>query len=236
MKPLRNWDDKTWLSSRKYISSFHKYLKSKVNFNRDTKILDIGCGRANIISYLQKRYKFYKKPIGLDVVENKKIKKNIIFIKKDAIKHLSSKSNNFDLILIKQTIHFFKKKDINKLLHLAKKNLNSRGKIVILYLKSNTNEFPYFKKMKIELNKSLQKDKLFVKIIKKNFSKYEQDNFKFKVSISRKTYIRMVNERFISCLLNFSKKEIEEGLEEIQINYKKKIQFNDTLNSLVYQN
>ena len=107
MKPLRNWDDKTWLSSRKYISSFHKYLKSKVNFNRDTKILDIGCGRANIISYLQKRYKFYKKPIGLDVVENKKIKKNIIFIKKDAIKHFKkalSIDKHYDLSSISKDI------------------------------------------------------------------------------------------------------------------------------------
>ena len=55
MKKLKNWDNKTWLSSKKYVSKFHKYLKLKINLNRDTKILDIGCGRANIISYLQKK-------------------------------------------------------------------------------------------------------------------------------------------------------------------------------------
>ena len=33
-------------------------------------ILDIGCGRANIISALQKKYNFNKKPIGIDVVKN----------------------------------------------------------------------------------------------------------------------------------------------------------------------
>ena len=55
MKPLKNWDNSTWLSSEKYISSFHRFLKSKFRFNKNTKVLDIGCGRANIISYLQKK-------------------------------------------------------------------------------------------------------------------------------------------------------------------------------------
>ena len=79
MQKLKNWDNKTWLSSKKYISSFNKFLKSKINFNKDMQILDIGCGRANIISALQKKYKFKKKPIGIDVVKNGNIKKDIIF-------------------------------------------------------------------------------------------------------------------------------------------------------------
>ena len=58
MKKLRNWDNKTWLSSKSYISQFNKFLKTKINFNKNSKILDIGCGRANIISALQKKYKF----------------------------------------------------------------------------------------------------------------------------------------------------------------------------------
>ena len=72
MKKLRNWDNKTWLSSKKYINSFNNFLKSKIKLNKNTKILDIGCGRANIISTLQKKYKFSKKPIGIDIVKNKK--------------------------------------------------------------------------------------------------------------------------------------------------------------------
>ena len=56
MRRLRNWDNKTWLSSKSYISQFNKFLKTKINFNKDLQILDIGCGRANIISELQKKY------------------------------------------------------------------------------------------------------------------------------------------------------------------------------------
>ena len=58
MQKIKNWDNKTWLSSKRYISIFNKFLRSKVYLDRNSKILDIGCGRANIISALQKKYKF----------------------------------------------------------------------------------------------------------------------------------------------------------------------------------
>ena len=61
MKRLRNWDNKTWLSSKKYISSFNFFLKSKIKIDKNTRILDIGCGRANIISSLQNQFKFKQK-------------------------------------------------------------------------------------------------------------------------------------------------------------------------------
>ena len=87
MKKLKNWDNKTWLSSKPYISQFNQFLKKKINLNKDSKILDIGCGRANIISALQKKYKFRKKPIGIDIIANKDVKKNIVFMKIDALKY-----------------------------------------------------------------------------------------------------------------------------------------------------
>ena len=86
MRKLKNWDNKTWLSSKSYISQFNRFLKKKINLNKNSKILDIGCGRANIISTLQKKYKFRNKPIGIDIVANKDVKKNIIFKKIGAFK------------------------------------------------------------------------------------------------------------------------------------------------------
>ena len=165
MKRLRNWDNKTWLSSKKYINSFNVFLKSKINFNKDLQILDIGCGRANIISALQKKYKFKKKPIGIDVVKNGNIKKNIFFKKINALKYLKKTNKKFDLILIKQTIHFFNKNEIKALLSQAKSRLNNKGQILILALKTRNNKIPCFKKMKILLNKSLKKDETILAII-----------------------------------------------------------------------
>ena len=99
MKKLENWDNKTWLSSEQYISSFNNFLKSKIRFNKNTQILDVGCGRANIISTLQKMYKFNNKAIGVDIVKNKDVKKNIIFKKIDAVNFLKKTDVLFDLIL-----------------------------------------------------------------------------------------------------------------------------------------
>jgi ubiquinone/menaquinone biosynthesis C-methylase UbiE len=206
MKRLRNWDNKTWLSSKKYITSFNTFLKSKINFNKDLQILDIGCGRANIISALQKRYKFKRKAIGIDIVKNNNIKKNIIFNKINAINYLKKTNKKFDLILIKQTIHFFTKNQIKILLAQSKSRLNNKGKILILSLKTKNNKIPCFKKMRVELNKSLKKDELLFKIIKKNLKNSKEVNFNFKVNITKKNYLRMIKDRYMSCLLNMSSK------------------------------
>ena len=66
---------------QKYISAFNDFLKSKIKLIKILRFLDIGCGRANIISSLQRKYKFNEKPIGRNIIKNKNIKKNIIFKK-----------------------------------------------------------------------------------------------------------------------------------------------------------
>ena len=235
MKRLRNWDNKTWLSSKKYITSFNIFLKSKINFNRELQILDIGCGRANIISALQKKYKFKKKPIGIDVVKNSNIKKNIIFKKINALKYLKKTNKKFDLILIKQTIHFFNNNEIKTLLTQAKSQLNNKGQILILTLKTRNNKIPCFKKMKILLNKSLKKDETILAIIKKNLKKSKESYFKYNVNISSKKYSKMINDRYISCLLNMSLKDINFGINEIKSKYKNQIKFIDTLKCIIYR-
>ena len=234
MKKLKNWDNKTWLSSKKYILEFNKFLKDRINLNKNSKILDIGCGRANVISALQKIYKFRNKPIGIDIVANKEVKKNIIFKKIGALKYLK-KREKYDLILIKQTIHFFTKSNLNLLLNLAKKSLNNKGKILIFSLKTNNNKIPCFKKMRKNLEKSLKRDEVLFKIIKKNLKKITYANFNFKVSISKQKYVRMIKERYISCLLNMSNKEIKFGISEIKSKYKNQIKFTDTLKCISYR-
>ena len=235
MKRLRNWDNKTWLSSKKYINSFNVFLKSKINFNRELQILDIGCGRANIISALQKKYKFKKKPIGIDVVKNGNIKKNIIFKKINALKYLKKTNKKFDLILIKQTIHFFNNNEIKTLLAQAKSQLNNKGQILILTLKTRNNKIPCFKKMKILLNKSLKKDETILAIIKKNLKKSKESYFKYNVNISSKKYSKMINDRYISCLLSMNQKVLKSGIDEINNKFGRLIKFEDVLKCVSYR-
>ena len=90
--------------------------------------------------------------------------------------------------------------------------------------------------MKSKLIKSLKKDKDLLKLVKKNLKKFKKSKFKFKVLISKKNYIKMVEKRYISCLLNMSRKEIDNGIKEIYLKYKKNIKFSDILDCLIYQN
>ena len=235
MKKLINWDNKTWLSSKKYITSFNSFLESKIDFNKDIQILDIGCGRANIISALQKKYKFKDKPVGVDIIKNKSIKKNITFIKSNALNYLKKTSKNFDVILIKQTIHFFNKNQINLLLNYAKFKLSGKGKILIFSLKTKNNQIPCFKQMKNKLNKSLKKDEFLFKIIKKNLKNTKEISFNFKVSITKKKYLRMIKNRYISCLLNISFKDLKFGINELNLKLKNQIYFNDTLKCICFK-
>ena len=234
MKPLKNWDNKTWLSSKKYIHQFHIFLKKKVILKKNTRVLDIGCGRANIISFLQKKYKFETKAVGIDILKNKNTRKNILFKKSDAIKYLK-KGDKFDVIIIKQTIHFFSKTNIISLLNLAKKNLNTKGTLLIFSLKTKNNKIPCFKKMKKQLNNSLKKDEILFKIIRKNLKRIKESNFNFNVRISKKKYLLMIKNRYMSCLLNLSKKEMNKGIDEINFNFKNQLNFIDTLKCLSFR-
>ena len=137
MGPLKNWDNKTWLSSQKYIKSFNRFILNQVKLNRNSRILDIGCGRGKILANLSNKLRLLNKPIGLDIENHKDKSKKIIFKKIDALSYASKTKITFDLILIKQTIHLLKKKQALKLISICKTKLNPNGKIIILSLELN---------------------------------------------------------------------------------------------------
>ena len=131
MPQLKNWDNKTWLSSKEYIDSFVKFLIKYKKLNKDSNILDIGCGRGKILGKIKTKAKLRNKPIGIDPVNHKDKDRNIIFKKIDAFKFLRNNQIKFDLIIIKQTIHFFPLKDIPRLIKYCKNALSNNGKLMI---------------------------------------------------------------------------------------------------------
>jgi len=236
MLSVKNWDNKTWISSTKYIKSFNNFVLKQKKLNKDSKILDIGCGRGKIIGSLSMKLKLKNKPIGLDIENHKDKDKRVIFKKIGAIIYLKNNKKKFDLILIKQTIHFFNLRDIKKILVYSHSSLEAGGIILILSLDTKNNEIPTFSLMKQKLNQSFKRDIIIWKNIlqlniKKNITK-----FNFKVNVKKKVYLKMIKQRYISTLLKFSPVQILKGVNEINLKYKKNITFNDKLNCIILKN
>ena len=229
MKPLKNWDNKTWLSSEKYINSFNKFILKQVSLNKHSRILDIGCGRGKILGNLSNKLKLSKKPIGLDIENHKDKNKKIIFKKIDALSFVSKTKITFDLILIKQTIHLLKKKQATKLLSICKDKLNPKGKIIILSLDPKKNEIPTFTLMKKKLLISLNKDEKLFNLILKNRVKMKVKKFNYEVKILKNKYLQMIRNRYISTLLDFTDKQIKDGIIEIKNDYRNTLKFKDRL-------
>ena len=233
MLSIKNWDNKTWISSNKYIKSFNNFLLKQKKLNNNSKILDIGCGRGKIIGSLSTKLKLKNKPIGLDIENHRDKDKRIIFKKISAIKYLKDNKKKFDLILIKQTIHFFKLRDIKKILTYSQSSLETTGIILILTLDTKKNEIPTFSLMKQKLNQSFKRDIIiWNKILRLNIKKSISE-FNFKVKVKKNLYLDMIKQRYISTLLNFNSIQILNGVNEINLKYKKNIIFNDKLNCII---
>mgnify|MGYP001484428876 CR=1 FL=1 len=229
---IKNWDNKTWLSSKNYIRSFNNFLTKQIKLNSKSKILDIGCGRGKILGNLSSKLKLKNKPLGVDITNHKDRDKRINFKKIDASKFFAKNKKKFDLILIKQTIHLLSFKEIKKLLVLSKKNLSQNGKIFIFSLDINKNEIPTFELMKKRLMKSLLRDKKIFNFIRK-LHQNKKKIFTFKVKIPKSNYIRMLKKRYISTLLTLTDQELQNGISEINCKYKKSITFTDKLICLI---
>ena len=230
---LKNWDNKTWLSSKKYIKSFNNFLLKQIRLNRDSQILDIGCGRGKILGFLYSKLRLKNKPIGIDIETHKDRDKRINFKKIDVIKYLKKNNKKFDLILIKQTIHLLNFREIKKLISLCKTQLKKEGKILIFSLETSKNEIPTFFLMKKRLKTSLNRDKKIITFLSKLYPNIKKNKFSFKVKISTKKYMEMIKNRYISTLLSMSNNQILKGIDEINLNYQKKLNFNDKLICLI---
>ena len=226
---IKNWDNKTWLSSKSYINSFNKFLIKNIDANSKSKILDIGCGRGKILGSLSFNLKLKKKPLGIDIINHKDKDKRIKFRKIDVINFSKRNKEKFDFILIKQTIHLIKLSEIKKTLFRLKKRLNPRGKILIFTLDTHKNEIPTFNTMKLKLNKSLNRDKKILRLITKIFPYRIKKKFIYKVKINKKKYLEMIEKRYISTLISLSEKQLLRGIQEIKTKYKDTLKFKDKL-------
>ena len=235
MKKLKNWDNKTWLSSSTYITSFNSFLLKKKKLNKNSRILDIGCGRGKIFGSLSRKFNLINKPIGVDPVSHKDVDKLIDFRNEDAFNFFKINQIKFDLIMIKQTLHFFNKDNRKKLIKICKNNLKKNGLLIIFSLNTINNEIPCFRLMKQKLNKGLERDSRMLKSACKLLKNHRIDKFIFDVSITKNKYIKMLRQKYISCLINLTKNQINKGIKEVKDIYPNTIIFKDVLICIKYK-
>ena len=113
--------------------------------------------------------------------------------------------------------------------------LNNGGKLFILTLEISRNEIPTFSLMKKKLRESIKRDKKIIRFICQQYPQIKKRGFSFRVKILKNKYKEMIKNRYISTLLNFSDKEILNGIDEIHSNFKKMISFNDKLICLILE-
>ena len=89
--------------------------------------------------------------------------------------------------------------------------------------------------MKQKLSRGLKRDCKMLKSSCKVLKKYKIDKFKFKVSVTKKKYIQMLKQRYISCLVNLTKNQITKGVNEIKDTRPNIILFKDILICIRYK-
>ena len=156
--------------------------------------------------------------------KKKKIEVNSVYLR-------NLKTKFFNNYLKKN--HLKLRPGVKKLISLCKTKLKKGGKILIFSLETSKNEIPTFFLMKKRLKTSLNRDKKIITFLSKLYPNIKKKKFSFKVIISTKKYMEMIKNRYISTLLSMSNNQILKGIDEINLNYRKILNFNDKLICLI---
>ena len=158
-------------------SSFRRrVVQNYINTKNKIKILDIGCGPAEILeNFKRKKIDYY----GFDTNRNYiEYAKNKYFEQKPKLycKKFTTRDCNLipkvDYVLLFGIIHHLKDKQINQLLSLCKKSLKKEGKLLVIEPVLLKNQNPIARLLiKLDRGSNVKSKKNYVKIFKKFFNK-----------------------------------------------------------------
>ena len=127
------------LSNPYFYEFFHKitnvhYYKTSTFYNvinknkkKKIKVLDIGCGPAEILRYLDNKVEYY----GIDYAK-KRFNKRGVFIKSIYTRKLSLKLPKFDYVIMSGFLHHLNDSQVKKILSNIKLNIHHSSKVLSL--------------------------------------------------------------------------------------------------------
>ena len=118
----------------------------------------------------------------------------------------------------KQVLHLLTLDERKKFYHDIKNHINEDANIVFIHMNDQT-EIPLFPLMENKLQQSLKSHKILLEELTQKFNLLKMLNFNYHVKISLEEYLEMISNRYMTVLLDLSKKEIEEsGIESSILN------------------
>ncbi|MDP0589359.1 MAG: class I SAM-dependent methyltransferase [Candidatus Endonucleobacter bathymodioli] len=228
-----NWDRESWISSVEYIAHSVKVLSECLEITPNSKILDIGCGRAGITTALAEANNVETPVEGIDISDTISEAPNcnkVNLFQIDALSYLKGQPDNlYHGIILKQMLHCVST-DIRKQLLQEIHRCLKKSARALVFLMPPKITIPMFTQGK---DTFLQEQLHFQDII--NLGQdclFETDisEFCFNVEISKQQYFDLLRQRFMSNLRNLSDSEIENGILELDLNYPTEVlKFTDLL-------
>ena len=154
-------------------TSFREKIIKKYITKNNVKVLDVGCGPAEILDILPKiqYYGFDINPVYINSAKKKYENRGKFFCKKFTIKD-TKYLPKFDHILLLGVLHHLSDKEINKLIPNIKKVLKKKGNIITLdnIFINNQN---FIAKFLIQMDKgeNVRSKKGYLSILKNHFKK-----------------------------------------------------------------
>ena len=232
--PCYNWDRSSWLSSKEYFEELSNQLIEFLDITEEKKILDVGCGRGHLLETLSLNANLINQPVGVEPVKHDDfVPQNIKIFHSSINSFLNENNSQFDLVILKQVLHLLTLDERKKFYHDIKNHINEGANIVFIHMNDQTG-IPLFPLMENKLQQSLISHKLLLEELTLKFNLLKIFNFNYNVNISLEEYLEMINNRYMTVLLDLSKKEIEGGIDFIKKNYPNQLVFQDTLTIKVF--
>ena len=154
-------------------TSFRGKVIKKIINKKNVKVLDIGCGPAEILEYLPK-IKYFGYDINNDYISYAKKRfgdKGQFYCKKFTVNELK-KIPKFDYVILFGLLHHLEEIEIKKLLINIKKALKKNGKLITLdnVFTENQNLIAKFL-IKMDRGQNVRTKKEYIRILYKSFKK-----------------------------------------------------------------